>query len=204
MHARRLALRGWIAVATLALVAGCGGSGSSGFDPSFLEGLAIEQALGEQSCVPHDELVICAAGVATPLPGSGAPGLGELTVDANVGAGGFAGCSRANLDACRLTIDVSAAGVPPGAELRVAVRLLPDGAWRIGDAFSLQATNGGSTDAPTPVGLDVGPRGPEQAEVQVAVLVFPVPAASLPAEVDVLATTGARWVFVLPPQAVGA
>src|SRR5690606_16497787 len=35
----------WAALTVLASLPGCGGSGSSGFDPAFLEGLVIEQAL---------------------------------------------------------------------------------------------------------------------------------------------------------------
>ena len=58
----------WLAAALLALLlAGCGGSGSSGFDAVAAENDAIDQALDNTSCVTEGGLTICASGeVETP------------------------------------------------------------------------------------------------------------------------------------------
>jgi hypothetical protein len=51
-------------LALLWSIAGCGGSGSSGFDVSPLtESQAISRAINNGECVPHEQQTICASGV---------------------------------------------------------------------------------------------------------------------------------------------
>ncbi|MEW6268608.1 MAG: hypothetical protein AB1689_04845 [Thermodesulfobacteriota bacterium] len=185
----------WASLAALAAVLGCGGSGSSGFDPAFLEGLVIEQAIEQQTCLPRGELTICAAGATSGVGPPGVPGVGGLRLDATVDRSGYDACARAGLEACRVNVGVTGEGVPAGAELRVAVRLVPDGAWQVGEAFDLPATSG-PFDTPTPIPLDVRPSTDAGGELQLAVLVFVGPTA-VPSEVEELASTGARWAFVV-------
>lgn len=61
------ASRGWFAAtAILLLLAGCGGSGSSGFDVVAFENSAIERAIETAMCQDVDGLTICAAGEPPP------------------------------------------------------------------------------------------------------------------------------------------
>lgn len=185
-----------LSLTALALLAGCGGSGSSGFEPSpsGLEARVIEQAIAERSCLPLGELTICAVGAAAPSMGN-APGVSDLVVDARVDRRGFDACVRSGLGACPIVVAVTGDGVPPDAELCLAVRLATDAPWQLGEPFRLPATNG-PADAPTPVGLDVRPEDGDDAPLQVAVLVFAGASPPLPGEVEDLASTGARWAFV--------
>ncbi|HEY8516241.1 MAG TPA: hypothetical protein VIS07_12065 [Candidatus Binatia bacterium] len=187
----------WAALTVLASLPGCGGSGSSGFDPAFLEGLVIEQALDGRTCLPHDELVICAAGASAGGPPN-LPGLDALSIDGRVDREAFEGCLRARGEACRLDMELTGQGVPEGAELRLAVRLLPDGVWRVGAPFQLPVMPG--TVAPTRADLEVGPLGDDVRGLQVAVLVFAAPR-DVPQQVGELARTGARWAFVVALEA---
>jgi hypothetical protein len=59
----------WILLAALWLLAGCGGSGSSGFDLALLENRAIDRAVMTEMCQDVDGLTICpAAGTPEPTP----------------------------------------------------------------------------------------------------------------------------------------
>jgi hypothetical protein len=181
----------------LAVLAGCGGSGSSGFDPSGLEPPLIQQAIDQQRCLRGESgLVICPAGLAVPAPSSGLPSPGELLVDASVErAAGHCGAGAAP-GACSLTLTVSTEGMPPGGEIRVALRAVPDGRWRVGEPLQL-ATAADGTATALPVTLELASFAGAADGVQVAVLLFPGPAA-VPALVAELGATGATYAFVLP------
>lgn len=183
-----------------ALLAGCGGSGSSGFDPAGFEAPLIEQAIAEMRCVEGaSDLLICPSGATVHDPNNGMPSPGptDLRVDASVERGAV----DCNASGCTFQVHVSLEGLPAGAEARVAVRAAAAERWSVGAPLVLQA----STDAPgvvEPVGgpltAGVAPGG----DVQVAVLVFLPPLGDVPAEVAELRETGARYAFVLAPVPV--
>jgi len=201
MHAARWTMRRIEALVVLAtlLVAGCGGSGSSGFDPSFLEGLAIQQALDEGRCVAYRELEVCPSGAAVPGAPGGFPGAPDVRIDVQVERADVADCAGGG-DAgarCAFAVVVATDGLPPGAEVRLAARLLPDGAWQLGAPLAVPSADG-SGAALLPATLEVRPTDGAVDAVQLAVLVFASPPGALPAEVDELASTGASWAFVVP------
>jgi hypothetical protein len=189
-------------VLSSALLAACGGSGSSGFDvaPGF-EAPLIQRAIDEHRCVAgDDELLICASGVSVPDPvgGTPSPSPHELRVDA--GLVGEVDCQQR---ACMVSVGVTIAGLPAGAEVRLAVRPAGDDAWHVGETLALSsAIDGEPTVAVAPVGAELvgGSRPGDQ--VQVAVLIFVPPLGEVPSEVVALHETGARYAFVLAPVAL--
>jgi hypothetical protein len=202
MRARRamlllLPMRPWCAaVAIASLLAACGGSGSSGFDPAGLEAPLIQQAIDEQRCVSGDAgLVICPSGASVPEPSGGLPSPGpeELSISASV-AGGTVDCPEGK--DCTLGVAVTAENLPPEAELRLAARVAPDGRWQIGAPLPTSQLDDGS-GAFGPVPIEVAGTLPANAVVQVAVLLFVPPPGELPAEVAELRETGALYAFVL-------
>ena len=195
MRARRYASR----LLLLALLAGCGGSGSSGFEPSFREGALIDQAIAEQRCVQGDGgLTICPSGALVPNPIGGLPNPFDVRVVAALDQPDGVDCKPGDSgDECLLTLQIDTEGLPTGAEVRTAVRLLPGGAWLIGPALEVQAASDGSAML-APVTVDLA--GADTADaVQVAVLVFGEAPASPTEEVSELAASGADYAFVLPP-----
>jgi len=212
MQAPAPRMRILLAVAALAAaLAGCGGSGSSGFDPTFGEGLAIEQALEEGRCVEYRELAVCPSGATAPSGPNGAPGTFEPRVEARVERAELLACGTPEPGApgapdgdagdCGLALALTVEGLPAGAELRLAVRLLPDGSWQVGPGIALSASDG--DPAVVPATLDVRPTDAAVDAVQVAVLVLAPPAPDPPSEVRELADSGATWAYVLPALAVG-
>jgi hypothetical protein len=197
MHAPGSTMRMLCALAALAtLLGGCGGSGSSGFDPSFGEGLLIEQAIEERRCVEYQMLTICPSGATAPTAPHGAPSTPEVRVEASVERADLIDCGLRG-GGCRLLVTLSADGLAPGAEVRLAARLVPDGAWQVGPALALPAPDGTGA-AVVPATLEVRPTDAAVDGVQVAALVFATPAGAVPAAVEELADTGAAWAFVLP------
>jgi len=199
----------WVALFGLAgLVAACaGGSGSSGFDvsPSAEEG-AIVQALAEQRCVPGAGLTICPADGSAPAaatPPAGPPPSPSPTaprVDTGLRSDAPLACVAMPGGPCTLSVPFAPAGFPVTATYRVAVRPLdPTGRWAIGGA-PVEHGMPGSPNFDGAAGLDaVALDGPEQrVPVQVAVLVYLAPPASVPAEVEHLADSGADYAFVTP------
>lgn len=192
---------GLVVFAVLAVLGGCGGSGSSGFDPAGLEPPLIEEAIATQSCVPGDSgLLICPSGasVSDPIGGVPSPGPDDLRV-----AAGFErsiDCDPLQVPACDLGVAIETEGLPGGAALRLAVRLVPEVRWRIGEPLAVGPSSGGTVVAPVEAQLagDAGPGG----ELQIAVLVFVPPLGDVPAEVAELRETGARYAFVLAPMPV--
>jgi len=179
---------------------GCGGSGSSGFDPSFSESVLIEQAIDEQRCVPGDgALTICPSGATVPNQAGGVPSPSDVRVSANVERADFVDCGGAgDVAACSVTVGVEAEGVPPDAEIRIASRLLPDGRWSVGGPLEVAASNDGPSML-APVTVELADGAGAARSVQVAVLVFRSPPADVAAEVDELRETGASYAFVLAP-----
>jgi hypothetical protein len=185
-----------------ALLAACGGSGSSGFDvaPGF-EAPLIRRAIDEHRCVEgDDDLLICASGVPVPDPVGGMPSPSprELRVDA--GLVGEVDCGQS---ACMLSVGVTIAGLPAGAEVRLAVRSTGEDAWHVGQPLALSsAIDGGPTVALAPVGAELVGGSQPGDEVQVAVLIFVPPLGDVPGEVAALRDSGARYAFVLAPVAL--
>lgn len=206
MHARRPDLRvtPWAALAlALAVGAGCGGSGSSGFEPSLSEGRQIRTALEEQRCVEESGFTICPSGATVPGHSSGSPSIGDLRIDATVDPGPQGGCGDASgVGDCQLTVVIDAAGLSGDLELRLAYRLLPEGAWRIGPPLDPRSSSDGGPLAPVTLDLAEDARRSRAEAAQVAVLAFSPPPGSLPEEVETLASTGAGFAFVVPPVSI--
>ncbi len=199
----------WVAVFGLAgLLAACaGGSGSSGFDVSArAEDGAIEQALAEQRCVPGAGLSICPADLSAPAaatpPAGPPPSPSPAAPQVDTGLRGDAplACVATPGGPCTLTVPFAPEGFPATATYRVAVRPLePQGRWAIGSA-PVEHGMPGSPNFDGAAGLDaVAVEGPAQrVPVQVAVLVYLEPPASVPAQVEHLADSGADYAFVTP------
>lgn len=196
MRTRRLSL---LFVLTT-LLAACGGSGSSGFDVApGLEAPLIERAIAENRCVEGDGLLICPSGVPAPGPDGGmnVPGPSEVRVEA-----GFAGevdCDASS--SCTLPVTVSTETLPPGAQLRVAVRSTDPDVWQVGEPIEVEPSNEGDVVV-TPVEVGIAGDPAPGGEAQVAVLVFLPPLGPVPAQVMELRETGASYAFVLPPLAL--
>src|SRR5215831_4246980 len=102
----------------LLLVAGCGGSGSSGFDVTS-EDAAIARALDGNRCVASGDLVICANGVSPPLPSP----TGQPKIEIGLLPNAAVDCRRAtSAPTCDTFVPIATQQVEPGAQLRVAVR----------------------------------------------------------------------------------
>lgn len=189
MRVRRLAS---LLVLTIALAA-CGGSGSSGFDVApGLEATLIERAIAENRCLEEDELVICPSGVApdggvTPDPsGPRVEADFQLAVECDPG------------DVCTLSLGITTESLPPGSEVRVAVRASGADVWHVGDPVEIAPASDGDV-AVTPVSVELPGVTQPNREVQVAVLVFVPPLGPVPAEVQELRETGASYAFVVAP-----
>lgn len=196
---RSIGERSLVLLALLALL-GCGGSGSSGFDPAGFEMRLIEQALDEGRCQGGDgELLICPSGALVPdaLGGVPQPAPADLRIVASFERGGFH-CGPLDAPACGASVLVETEGLPRDAQVRLALRVVRDGRWRVGEPLAVASADGSAAVvAPLDAGLagDVLPTD----DVQVAVLVFVPPLGDVPEEVDVLRATGARFAFVLAP-----
>jgi len=104
-------------------------------------------------------------------------------------------CVSVQGGSCAFVLRFAASGFPPTATFCVAVRTEnPNGRWMIGDVLTPSGPATPTFEAPVdlsaPVGLCCG------TTVQVAILVFLTPPASVPATVDELVDTGADAAFV--------
>ncbi len=187
-------------------LAGCGGSGSSGFDPAGFEMLLIEEAIADRRCVKgRDEnaLLICPSGATVHDPVGGLPGPApaDMRVVAGFERNGLH-CGATDAPSCGLSVAIETAGLPPGAELRLALRVVPDGRWSIGAPLALASADGDGMVVASLEAQLAGDAGPADA-VQVAILVFVPPLGDVPPEVDELRETGASYAFVLAPLPLG-
>ena len=201
----RVQREAWCSI-LLAVLVGCGGSGSSGFDP-FVEGRLIQQALDEQRCVRGDDtLTICPSGATVRDPSGGLPSPSDIRVSASVARADFVDCSGSGeVAACSVTVEVEVEGLEPGAQVRIATRLVPDGQhWSVGAPLAVAASDEGPAMlAPVTVGLAGDANATGSAEgVQVAVLVFGSAPVAIAGEVEELGETGASYAFVLAPVPV--
>jgi len=188
-----------------------GGSGSSGF---ITENAAIGAALEQQSCVEYEGLEICAIQTAPAIPPhsptpSGSPGPGTPTATPtlptprgdsevlfNAPLEGTRDCVPTDFG-CSFSVQFSTRGFPEGSAFYLAVRENPpQGVWNL----SLAGTAAGPADFGGTVPV-TGPRGPDQPEptsvhVQIAVLVYFTPPASVTTPVQELVDAGPDAAFV--------
>ncbi len=198
-----------LAVALALFVAACaGGSGSSGFlTAQQAENAAIDTAIASGGCdtVGSGGLTVCAADgsgaapVFTPGP-EPTPGMGNATVDTNLSADGDLVCALIPAtDQCVVRVVFAPLGFPADASFRVAVRdRAPDGRWRL----TAEPDENGTPDDPSfdvEVVIDGTPIDASDGAIQLAVLVFLTPPASLPELITTLGETGADFAFVTTP-----
>lgn len=189
-------------LAVVAALGGCGGSGSSGFDPAGFEPPLIEEAIATQSCVPGaGELLICPSGASIPNPIGGVPGQGPDDLRVAAGFERSIDCDPLLAPACDLSVAIETEGLPAGAALRLALRVVPEARWRIGEALAVGPSSGG-TGVVAPVEAELTGDAGATDELQIAVLVFVPPLGDVPAQVGELRETGARYAFVLAPMPV--
>jgi len=155
-------------LATICGLAGCGGSGSSGFDSApTSEPDAIRQATQDGACVEYNGTIYCASGVPVVIEDdSAAVQFDEpsepLPCPALPGDGG-----------CTTSVGFSPDGFPPGTTFLGAWAESENGPWTLSDT---EATSGdpGTDDRDVNVLLpDAG--GAPPSAVVVAVLVYPGP-----------------------------
>jgi hypothetical protein len=179
-------------VLLLLLCAGCGGSGSSGFDVTS-EDAAIARALEGNRCVASGDLTICANGASPTVPSP----TGQPRIEIGIAPDGVVDCVRASDEAtCSAAVPIATHQVAPGAEIRVATRG-PGAAsdWLVGSALEPLP----QLSAAVTIDLGAGAAGTPLAPLQIAVLVFAGPTPDVPARVPALASTAADFAFVSAP-----
>lgn len=229
-----------VTLLSLAL-AGCSGSGSSGFDISS-ENAAIDRVLTNQQCIDFEGLIICPANPSptgphfppspTPTPTrtpsvasfpTSTPSAGHaptptqptptpirsvastatatiraaptppMQVDTTVELDSPLACGSTG---CAFTLAFSARGFEAGTAFFVAVRTTePLGRWRI-DPVPERSSGPFGGRFEVPIAIAATGASPT---VQIAVLVFEVAPASLPADVVTLGETHADFAYVTNP-----
>jgi hypothetical protein len=221
---RRTAPWRWvIAALCAALLAACGGSGSSGFDGVASENTAIDQALDSNGCVTERGLTICASGdVAippTPPPSpTGTPISQSTGTPTPTGTPGRASPSpsptrtatrppsQPGVDIQPDATDVAnCAATADSQSCSLRVVFVPISAPV--DAAYRAAVRQRDPDGPWRILPVTGNQvdiviGPEVAVVQTAILLYERDPGPVPAEVEVLSATGADFAFVAAPLVV--
>ncbi len=189
--------RVWIAILLAVVLAGCGGSGSSGFDNGpAAEDAAIRLALSEQRCVEHEAVEFCPADPRSPsVPGA------PSVVTGLDGSGAIHCLQQVPGGSCTFTLPFVPEGFSEGAAFRVAARTLdPVASWTIGEVPAPPDQLGdpglrASVAVTVPVTTtDLGAR------LQLAVLVFLTPPGSVPGTLKELTHSGADLIFVIPER----
>lgn len=179
-----------IAVLLIALLGGCGGSGSSGFDLApQAEDANIDRALQEKRCIAEGELAICPADQTLVVPNPpGSHPLGDpVQLDVASAPIDIRGCSSATV--CTLEIRFSASGIPAGATYQPAARRSDDRGWTLGAAIQPQSPS----EDEVRTSIDVAPQDIEQ---QLAVLIYLDGEAAAAGEIATLYQSGADLAFI--------
>lgn len=177
-------------LAALWSIAGCGGSGSSGFDviPANQEAAAISQAIDEQRCVDFEQRTFCASGVVAEA-GHFAGALvniespeGPLVCDPHVSG-----------TACTASLNVTAEGFTIVNSTVAAVSESERGPWRLVPLSVSEDIDGSDT-----VLITVQPNGGGTKPLIAAVLVYRgvVAPDDIPPMADRLADFGVDLVYV--------
>jgi hypothetical protein len=219
---RTPAWRWLIAALCAAVLAGCGGSGSSGFDGVAAENTAIDHALDTNGCVTERGLTICASGELTPTVPTPEPSP-TATVNSNAtatptGTPAFASptpspsptatrpASQPGVDVQPDTADVAnCLAAPDNQTCTLRVVFVPiaapvDAAYR---AAVRQRQPDSSWRILPVTGNEVEiVIGPDVAVVQTAILLYEREPGPVPTAVEVLSDSGADFAFVTAPVVV--
>lgn len=216
------------------LLAGCGGSGSSGFDALAAENDAIDRAL-EGQCTVENGLTICPSTDGMPAPSASPTPTGTPVADPSVTTTPAAMASRT------ATIAITATPTPTANRTATTTQTTPGRPVVEVDIDSSDIASCDAVDvsqpcivtvtfstANTPVSAvyraasrardpdsvwtlhpDTGYQAfivvpPEVATLQVAILVFDGDPGPLPEEIELLSDSGAEQAFVTAPVAVRA
>ena len=223
MPARTIGAWRWVLAALCAAVlAGCGGSGSSGFDGVAAENRAIDQALDSNGCVTERGLTICASGevpptLPPPLPTPTATAMLNTTATPT-GTPVFASPSASPSPTPTRPASQPGVDVQPDAtdiadciaaadsqECTLRVVFVPIAAPL--DAGYRAAVRQRQPDGPWQIQPVTGNEveiviGPGVAVVQTAILLYEREPGPVPAEVEVLSDSGADFAFVMAPLVV--
>lgn len=230
---RRHVLRHGVALLLAALLAACGGSGSSGFDGIAAENAAIDRALSEDACTVEGGLTICPSGgvpppptvgpSATPTP-SGSPApimtatITPLATPTTTRAPGsptptFTRTPTAVPAAPAVAIEIDGADASDCAmtdlsqpcllPVQFLAANLPPDAT-LAAAARQRDPDGEWLLLPVVAGMTVVPVPAGATTVQVASLLYLAPPGELPAVVRLLADSGADTAFVAAPIALRA
>jgi hypothetical protein len=166
-------------VLAVVLLAGCGGSGSSGFDGAAdSEPDAIRQANDEGTCVEFDGIEYCASGAPV------AVGDDSAVVDFDQPSDPLPCAALPDDPACSTSVGFSPDGFPPGTTFLGAWAESENGPWTLSSTEVLDPGGGEpSSDADRDVVVllpDAGGSTPEAVIVAVLIYVGPLPA-DLPA-----------------------
>ncbi len=224
---RRALFAAWL-LAALCALAGCGGSGSSGFDTIASENDAIDRALNTSGCEVERGLTICASGAEAPpaSPSPTAPALPSATPSAITNATGTPTPSTTPGGA--FTATPTRTATQPPSQPGVDVILDPsDINGCVGSADSQSCTIG-VLFIPVSAPVDAVYRGafrqrdpdgqwrivpvtgnrfevdvpPDVSVVQTAVLLYERDPGPVPTQVPVLSDSGADFAFVTAPFTV--
>lgn len=172
-----------------AVLAGCGGSGSSGFDVSpLVEESVIAGAIDSGECGEHLALTICPAVDSTgAVPGHPGPiAAPERGIVLDLPATDSLDCQGGADGQCAFTLFFQSNGLPEELSYRVAVRSLASGAgWLVGEDV-VAPTDAARISVSLPAGATT---------VQIALLAY-LEDAGVAGEVTALAETGAAFAFV--------
>ena len=187
----RLRVASWLVLA--ALVAACGGSGSSGFDGEpASEAEAILLALEDQSCVEFEGVTYCASAADTTV------GSETATVTIEDAMTPVACAELPDETECVASLGFEPSGFPAGTVFRAATASSVDGPWTL-SADVPPPSSGGQGEDERDVDVQVpspGASGPP-APLVLAVLVYVEPVSGeLPSAAPRLSDFGADVVYV--------
>ena len=173
----RAALLCWMCVA-----AGCGGSGSSGFDgePATGEPEALMRAVEEGTCLAFEDVTYCGSGA----PFSIQPDF--VTVEIEEPSAPIT-CAQSSENVCEASVTFTPIGFDAGTIFLIASADSFAGPWTLSNDTPAPSTGGPPEDQPATVELpSEGSSAPPPSPLVIAVLVYFTPPGDLPSGAPVL------------------
>jgi hypothetical protein len=171
-------------------LAGCGGSGSSGFDAVASEAHAIQHVIDAGDCTVFEGQTICASGVEAPGPFAGAlvkiqPPSDEPLV-----------CEDSSIDEkCTAPLAFTTEGFTEPSSLLAAVSESENGPWRLAPVTVEEHVDGGPRTVS--IAVPAPPNSTKPTPLIAAVLVYDgTPPENLPEKSDTLAGYGVDLIYV--------
>ena len=170
-------------------LAGCGGSGSSGFDAVASEAHAIQHVIDAGDCTVFEGQTICASGAEAPGPFAGALVKIQPSNEPLVCA------DTATDDKCTAPLAFTTEGFNEPSSLLAAVSESENGPWRLAPVTVEEHVDGGPRTVS--IAVPAPPNSTEPTPLIAAVLVYNgTPPEDLPETSDTLAGYGVDLIYV--------